>query len=94
MKSLTETFISAVDLIEAEGRLLQQKSIQTLVIFLLAIGAAFFILLALSLFMVAGYHLLRHYFPPYLAYICLGLACFLIAGVMLIWIKVQKKKKA
>ena len=82
MKALTETVISLFDLAEAEGRLLQQKLVQTFGVALLMLLAAGLVLLALVLFLLAFYEFLLQYWPPSLSLLVVGMASLLLGGMM------------
>lgn len=58
MKAITETIISLFDLVEAEGRLLRQKTLKTTTIALLMVVAAGLFLSSLILLMAAFYNFL------------------------------------
>lgn len=61
MKAITEVVISLFDLVEAEGRLLRQKTLKTIAISLLMTVAAVLFLTSLVLFMAALYNFLIQY---------------------------------
>lgn len=83
MKALTETVISLFDLAEAEGRLLQQKLVQTFGVALLMLMAAVLIMTAAALFMLALYQLLITYWTPPQTLFALVVVSLLLAGVAL-----------
>lgn len=83
MKALTETVISLFDLAEAEGRLLQQKLVQTFGVALLMLMAAVLIMTAAALFMLALYQLLITYWTPPQTLFALVVVSLLLAGVTL-----------
>lgn len=58
MKAITEVVIRLFDLVEAEGRLLRQKTLKTIAISLLMAVAAFLLLASLVLLMAAFYSFL------------------------------------
>ncbi|MFZ1344570.1 hypothetical protein [Thiothrix eikelboomii] len=61
MKAITEVVISLFDLVEAEGRLLRQKTLKTIAISLLMTVAAVLFLTSLVLLMAALYNFLIQY---------------------------------
>lgn len=61
MKAITEVVISLFDLVEAEGRLLRQKTLKTIAISLLMAVAAVLFLTSLVLLMAALYNFLIQY---------------------------------
>ena len=83
MRALTEAIISLFDLAEAEGRLLQRRLLQTLVVALLMLMAALMATGAAILFMAALYQFLITFWQPFLTLIVVGSACLLLAGVLL-----------
>lgn len=91
MKALTETIIGLFDLAEAEGRLLQQKVVQTLIIALLMLIAAMLATLAVALFITAFYQFLIAYWSPPLTLLSVGLVSLLLAGI-LVWIALRTRR--
>lgn len=61
MKAIAEVVISLFDLVEAEGRLLRQKTLKTIAISLLMAVAAVLFLTSLVLLMAALYNFLLAY---------------------------------
>jgi hypothetical protein len=61
MKAIVEVVISLFDLVEAEGRLLRQKTLKTIAISLLMVVAAVLFLTSLVLLMAALYNFLLEY---------------------------------
>ncbi|MGB3917739.1 MAG: hypothetical protein WBL07_09890 [Thiothrix litoralis] len=92
MKALTETVIGLFDLAEAEGRLLQQKLVQTFGVALLMLMAAVLVLFASTLFMLALYQLLITHWSPPLTLFVIGVACLSLAGVSL-WIAMHTHRQ-
>ncbi|EIJ36444.1 hypothetical protein [Thiothrix nivea] len=92
MKALTDTVISLCDLAEAEGRLLQQKLVQTFGVVLLMLMAAGLMMLASALFMLALYQFLIIYWTPPQTLFALGVACLLLAGAAL-WIALYTRRQ-
>ncbi|GJL73794.1 MAG: hypothetical protein NMNS01_29930 [Nitrosomonas sp.] len=84
MQRLAETIISLLDLAEAEGRLIQQKIIHTLVIMLVYVGAALLILAAIGFILAAIYHALALYLKTVWVFLIMGFICLLISGIA-IW---------
>lgn len=84
MERLAETIISLFDLAEAEGRLIQQKILHTLVIMLVYIGAALLILVAIGFILAAIYHALVRYLDMVWVLLIMGSICLLISGIA-IW---------
>lgn len=84
MQRLAETIISLLDLAEAEGRLIQQKIIHTLVIMLVYVGAALLILAAIGFLLAAIYHALALYLKTVWVFLIMGSICLLLSGIA-IW---------
>ncbi len=93
MKALTETIIGLFDLAEAEGKLLQQRIVQTFGVVLLMLVAAVMVIIANALFMSALYYFLIIYWSPPSALLAVGVVCLFLAGVSL-WIakRTQQQK--
>lgn len=85
MKALTETFISFIDLIEAEGRLLKQKILQVVSSIGLMMVALLFVILAFGFLLASIYQFLLLYWPLPLVLFAMSLICLAITGG-LIWI--------
>lgn len=88
MKVLTETIISVCELAEAEGRLLKQNILNTLLVGLLIFLAASMWLIALGLMLAALYQGLLIWFTPGLALFIIALVSLLIAGGVL-WLALR-----
>lgn len=84
MERLAETIISLFDLAEAEGRLIQQKIIHTLVVMLVYVGAALLILVAIGFILAAIYHALAVYLETVWVFLIMGSICLLLSGIA-IW---------
>ena len=63
MKAITETIISVMELVEAEGRLLKQRTLQALLLALMMMVATAFIFGSLVLLLAALYQWLTLYWP-------------------------------
>jgi hypothetical protein len=85
MKVLTETFISFVDLIEAEGRLLKRKILQIVSSIGLMVVALLFVILAFGFLLAAIYQFLLLYWPLPLVLFAMSLLCLAITGGLL-WV--------
>lgn len=92
MNALTEAIISLAELAEAEGRLLKRRAIQTVIVIVTVCTAAFFIVLALGLFLLALFNYLSLYFEPSIVWLIEGITCLTIAGV-LVWIAAKINQK-
>ena len=94
MKALTETVISFFDLLEAEGRLLQRKIIQTLVMSLFIIVAGLLVIGSVAFLVAAFYQwlvLTLHWSIPG-ALFFISLFCLVLAGIIL-WGTLQVSRK-
>ena len=80
MKALTETVISIFDLAEAEGRLLRQKALKTLIISLMITVAAMLSLGSLFLLMASFYYFLIQYWQEPSVYLFTAVLGFGLAG--------------
>jgi hypothetical protein len=87
VQRLAETIISLLDLAEAEGRLIQQKIIHTLVIMLVYVGAALLILAAIGFILAAIYHALALYLKTVWVFLIMGFICLLISGIAIWYIR-------
>lgn len=85
MKALTDTFISFVDLLEAEGRLLKQKILQIVSSIGLILVALVFVILAFVFLLASIYQFLLLYWPLPLVLLTMSLICLAITGG-LIWL--------
>lgn len=83
MKALSETFIGACDLAEAEGRLLKQKVIQTAATILLMLIAIVFLGIALGLLVSVFFNLIEASYGLTVAYLISSLISLAIAGGLL-----------
>lgn len=92
MNPLTEAIISLAELAEAEGRLLKRRAIQTVIVIITVCSAAFFIVLAFGLFLLALFNHLSLYFEPSIVWLIEGITALTIAGV-LVWIAVKINQK-
>ncbi len=84
MERLTEVIIGLFDLAEAEGRLIQQKIILTIVVVLMYVVAVLFFVLAGGFLLVAVYYVLSLYFQKPVVFIIMGGVCVFLSGIT-IW---------
>lgn len=84
MERLTEAIIGLCDLAEAEGRLIQQKIIQILVVILMYVAAALLLMVAVGFMLAAIYQTLALYFQISWVFMIMGSICLLFAGIT-IW---------
>lgn len=92
MKALTETVINIFDLAEAEGRLLRQKALKTLIISLMITVAAMLSLGSLFLLMASFYHFLIQYWQEPSVYLFTAILGFSLAGGV-IWYAITLNRK-
>ena len=92
MKMLTETIINLFDLAEAEGRLLKQKVVETIMVALLMLVAAFMLLATLIFLVTALYYTLILWFPPPLVFLFLALLSIFMSGGLL-WTAIRLNQK-
>ncbi len=83
MEGLTEAIISLFNLAEAEGRLLQKKVLQTVVIVLMFIVSTLFVLAAIGFLLAAIYQFLILYLKITWVLLIMGLICLFIFGITL-----------
>lgn len=93
MKMLSETFISLCDLAEAEGRLLKQKTLQTVSVVLLMLVAVVFLGVAVALLLAAFFQSVLTLTSVAMAYLLTASLSLLLAGGML-WIGFIINRKA
>jgi hypothetical protein len=84
VERLTEAIIGLCDLAEAEGRLIQQKIIQTLVVILMYVAAALLLMVAVGFILAALYEALAVYLQTPWVFMIMGSICLLLAGIT-IW---------
>ena len=80
MKAITETIISVMELVEAEGRLLKQRTLQALLLALMMMVAMAFIFGSLVLLLAAIYQWLTLYWPLPAVLLALSVLCLGISG--------------
>ena len=80
MKAITETIISVMELVEAEGRLLKQRTLQALLLALMMMVAMAFIFGSLVLLLAALYQWLTLYWPLPSVLLALRVLCLGISG--------------
>ncbi len=73
MDGLTALVLSLCSLLEAEGNLLQENILRTLLRSLLLLTGVLFAIATLAFFMAGIYDLLLYVMPRWLAFACLGL---------------------
>jgi hypothetical protein len=92
MKMLSEAFISLCDLVEAEGRLLKHKALQTIGVAMLMLLALLLFFVTLVLIMLAMYHTLLLSWSEPVAYLGTAfLSLFFTGGVL--WLAMYLNKK-
>lgn len=92
MKSLTESIISLLDLVEAEGRLLRQKINQTITVAVLVLVSGLMLLAAMGLLVTAVYHALLNWLPMSLVFLVMAITSFTLAGIVL-WVITRINQK-
>ena len=92
MKALTETVINLFELAEAEGRLLRQKTLNTLVIALLIVVAAVLLLGSLFLLLASLYYFLVQYWSSYSVFLLMAITGIFISG-SIIWYALHLNRK-
>lgn len=92
MKELTEAIIGLFDLAEAEGRLLQQKMLQTTVMVLMFLAAAILMMVAIAFFLAVIYQILNHYLQMPWVLLVMGLICLLFSGII-VWFAMYINRK-
>ena len=85
MKALTESIISLLDLVEAEGRLLREKINQTITVAVLILVSGLMLLAAMGLLVTAVYHALLNWLPMSLVFLVMAITSFTLAGIVL-WV--------
>lgn len=92
MKALTESIISLLDLVEAEGRLLRQKINQTITVAVLILVSGLMLLMAMALLVTAVYHALLNWLPMSLVFLVMAITAFTLAGGVL-WVITRINQK-
>lgn len=80
MKAITETIIGVIELVEAEGRLLKQRTLQALLLALIMMVATAFIFGSLVLLLAALYQWLTFYWSLPAVLLVLSILCLGISG--------------
>ena len=92
MKALTESIISLLDLVEAEGRLLREKINQTITVAVLILVSGLMLLAAMGLLVTAVYHALLNWLPISLVFLMMAVTSFTLAGIVL-WVITRINQK-
>tara|TARA_R110002111_G_scaffold11662_4_gene35742 strand:+ start:1138 stop:1419 length:282 start_codon:yes stop_codon:yes gene_type:complete len=92
MKILAETLVSFFDLLEAEGRLLRKKALQSVIVVMLMSVACLFLAAALALLLAALYQVFIIWWAAPLAYLATAFSSLILAGV-LSWISYHFSQK-
>lgn len=93
MNALTEMIIGLFNLVEAEGRMLKSKVLQTTTNILMLVAATFFMMVATGFFLTAIYQILILYLPDIFGLLIVGTVCLLFAGVMIWLVRYTNRKQ-